>query len=162
VAVAVEINASLHERSEASGGYETWLHWVLLPDSRAVVSRGLDGKSSGGSPGPGCRPPGDVPAAEGTAESTLREEIGASCAKKLERAASTRTHTSSLDARSSASRATARCTGGAEAMARGPTELNDRHVRHVRGHSEMTCTPLGLIWHSGLIPFQPTAPASPY
>jgi hypothetical protein len=42
----------------------------------------------------------------------------ASCAKKLERPASTRTPTSSLDARSSASRATAWRTGGAETKMR--------------------------------------------
>jgi hypothetical protein len=62
--------------------------------------------------------------------SPRRASQRASYARKLERPASTRTHTSSLGARSSASRATARRTGGAETKMRGSIELGRRNNRH--------------------------------
>jgi hypothetical protein len=55
--------------------------------------------------------------------SPRRASQRASCKKKMEQPASMRTHTSSLDARSSANRATVRRAGGAGTRMRGPTEL---------------------------------------
>jgi hypothetical protein len=82
----------------------------------------------------------NVLAAEGLAKSILREEIGPACFNAHMR-------TFSLDARSSASRATARRTGGAETKMSGSIELGHRNKRHGApgGTGRVVACPLAAV-----------------